>query len=624
MEPPKTAMEVHGVPVQKPNYMLMSLQRILVLVIIFACVLIVVRYTPMPEEYFENCDRECHELDWPMICRVKLVIEVYKTLSKSCGNCTDKDGTGECPSTCISADGRERGVLTANRALPAPTLHVCHNDILVVDVVHRAPAHALSIHWRGQPQKETPFMDGAPMLTQCPQPAYTTFQYKFRASAVGTHMYHAHSAADAADGLAGALVVRQSPRQDPLRKLYDTDASEHTIYVSEWGHSMGPLAGMMSNVPKAESLLINGKGKTVENIDAPLTKFSVEYGKRYRFRLAYGGGSKSCPIQFSIEKHVLTLVALDGNGIEPEYVNSIELGRGERVDFILEAKRAPGVYKMSVVAHPDCQDNLKGVAELVYTNKDKAVLIKDIDELNKVYRKFSTVISVQCEDESVLCLTEARGYEQMPSELTKTPDRTLYVPFNYSTRRISAKRVESWGQSDGHRFTYPASPLLTQGGDVGPNTLCPEGPGEGDECVHVKNIPLYSTVEIVMFDQGGESDHIFHLHGYSFYVTGVREFNRSLSKETVIKMNEANTLFINKNLIRPVLKDTIVIPKFGVVALRFKADNPGYWMMRDERSTHWTRGLDFILKVGEQSDLVQAPPDFPKCGSYVGPEYFLI
>lgn len=34
------------------------------------------------EEYFENCDRECHELDWPMICRVKLVIEVYKTYSK--------------------------------------------------------------------------------------------------------------------------------------------------------------------------------------------------------------------------------------------------------------------------------------------------------------------------------------------------------------------------------------------------------------------------------------------------------------------------------------------------------------------------------------------------------------
>lgn len=61
---------------------------------------------------------------------------------------------------------------------------------------------------------------------------------------------------------------------------------------------------------------------------------------------------------------------------------------------------------------------------------------------------------------------------------------------------------ESWGQTDGHRFTYPASPLLTQGGDVAPNALCPEGAGQGEECVHVKNVKLGSTVELVMFDQG--------------------------------------------------------------------------------------------------------------------------
>lgn len=129
--------------------------------------------------------------------------------------------------------------------------------------------------------------------------------------------------------------------------------------------------------------------------------------------------------------------------------------------------------------------------------------------------------------------------------------------------------------------------------------------------------------KISLLIAGGESDHIFHLHGYSFYVVGIRELNRSYDKETIKKMNEAGTLF-DKNLEDPVLKDTIVIPKFGAVALRFKADNPGFWMMRDERSSHWTRGLDFILKVGEERDFVQAPTDFPKCGSYVGPEYFLI
>lgn len=26
----------------------------------------------------ENCDRECHELDWPLICRLKIVLETQK------------------------------------------------------------------------------------------------------------------------------------------------------------------------------------------------------------------------------------------------------------------------------------------------------------------------------------------------------------------------------------------------------------------------------------------------------------------------------------------------------------------------------------------------------------------
>ncbi|XP_063531553.1 uncharacterized protein LOC134742375 [Cydia strobilella] len=622
MDSEKKSIDACSAPVVKPNYMLMSLQRIFVLSVIIACVIGVVYYTPMPEEYFENCDRECNELDWPMICRVKLVIEVYKTLSKSCGSCTEKSGE-ECPAMCISADGRERGVLTINRELPAPPLHVCHNDILVVDVVHRAPAHALAMHWRGQPQKETPFMDGAPMLTQCPQPAYTTFQYKFRASEVGTHMYHAHSAADAADGLAGAFIVRQSPKLDPLRKLYDIDATKHTIFVAEWGHSMGPLAELNSKMPKAESLLINGKGKTADCPDVPISKFKVESGKKYRFRLAYGGGSKSCSVKLSIDEHQMRVIALDGHRIEPQYVDSIEMARGERADFILDANKATGVYKIKVVADKVCQESLEGVAELVYVNKGNKVLHEQDNPVSEV-RELSTVSSARCSHARVLCLDELRAADKLPAELAGAIEKIIYVPFNYSTRRISAKRVESWGQTDGHRFTYPASPLLTQAADVRPDSLCKEGPGQGDECVHVKSVPLGSTVEVIMFDQGGESDHIFHLHGYSFYVVGIREFNSSLDKDTIVKMNEEGTLFPSKNLIDPIIKDTISIPKFGVVALRFKADNPGYWLMRDERSTHWTRGLDFILKVGEEGDFVQAPADFPKCGSYVGPEYFLI
>lgn len=72
-------------------------------------------------------------------------------------------------------------------------LQVCENDILVIDVINRLPGKAVAIHWRGQTQMEMPYMDGAPLITQCPISSYTTFQYKFRASMPGTHLWHAHA-----------------------------------------------------------------------------------------------------------------------------------------------------------------------------------------------------------------------------------------------------------------------------------------------------------------------------------------------------------------------------------------------------------------------------------------------
>lgn len=284
-------------------------------------------------------------------------------------------------------------------------------------------------------------MDGAPMITQCPQPAYTTFQYKFRASAPGTHMYHSHSAADAADGLSGAFIVRQSPRMNPMRDLYDVDATEHTIFVAEWGHSMGPLAGMTSKVPNAESLLINGKGKTTDSPDAPLTRFSVKSGKRYLFRLAYSGGAKSCPVKISFDKHVLKLVALDGHNIMPEDVESIELGKGERADFVLEANQVSGIFKVRVKADEACQEDLKGLAELVYEENGLQVVKEGDLQKEDIPRAFTTVYSDSCVSDDILCLDEVRSTKKIPEVLSGEVDKTIFVSFNYSTRQISAKRL---------------------------------------------------------------------------------------------------------------------------------------------------------------------------------------
>lgn len=80
---------------------------------------------------------------------------------------------------------------------------------------------------------------------------------------------------------------------------------------------------------------------------------------------------------------------------------------------------------------------------------------------------------------------------------------------------------------------------------------------------------------ISFFTQGGDSqENIFHLHGYNFYVVGARTFTKSVTLENLIASNEEDVLF-KRNLINPAIKDTIRVPRFSTVALRFIANNPG-------------------------------------------------
>lgn len=68
--------------------------------------------------------------------------------------------------------------------------------------------------------------------------------------------------------------------------------------------------------------------------------------------------------------------------------------------------------------------------------------------------------------------------------------------------------------------------------------------------------------------------HVFHLHGGSFYVVGSTPGIGLQSLDTIRKLNIQDRL-VEKNLKDPLLKDTISVPPSGVVVIRFRADNPG-------------------------------------------------
>lgn len=75
------------------------------------------------------------------------------------------------------ADGVERGVLTANRMIPGPSIQVCENDKVVIDVENHMEGMEVTIHWHGIHQRGSQYYDGVPFVTQCPIQQGNTFRY---------------------------------------------------------------------------------------------------------------------------------------------------------------------------------------------------------------------------------------------------------------------------------------------------------------------------------------------------------------------------------------------------------------------------------------------------------------
>jgi FtsP/CotA-like multicopper oxidase with cupredoxin domain len=150
--------------------------------------------------------------------------------SSACFNCTKGDRSRCLHPQCVTADGIERGLITVNRQLPGPAVQVCKDDLVVVDVANHMDGASASIHWHGIVQKETPFADGVPFLTQYPINSGNSFRYAFFARNSGTQMYHSHSGLQKADGIYGPFIVRV-PDDSGFNDLYDHD--NFTLLISD-------------------------------------------------------------------------------------------------------------------------------------------------------------------------------------------------------------------------------------------------------------------------------------------------------------------------------------------------------------------------------------------------------
>ncbi|KAH0561520.1 hypothetical protein KQX54_017383 [Cotesia glomerata] len=325
----------------------------------------------------EECTRNCGKDETPKICYYFFALEFFPALSSACEMCNSTTTQGlknKADCECILVDGVERTVFSVNRMIPGPHIQVCKNDYIVVDVENMAEGIGATMHWHGLFQRNYQHYDGVPYVTQCPIETFDTFRYQFPASESGTFFYHSHVALHRLDGQYGPLIIREPREDDPNSQYYDVDDPAHVILISDWMHELAterfPGLRKRWNSEAADNILINGRGTyTYENenkTDVELETFYVQPNTRHRFRLI-NSFTTICLAQFNIEDHQLLLIAQDAANMEPVYVDTIVIGSGERVDFVINTNNTAKTYWIQVRGLGICEEKkVNQLAKLQY------------------------------------------------------------------------------------------------------------------------------------------------------------------------------------------------------------------------------------------------------------------
>lgn len=247
----------------------------------------------------------------------------------------------------LAPDGYEIPVLLINGAFPGPTIEANWGDWIEVTVNNNitGPEEGTSLHWHGFLQTGRPWEDGVPSVSQCPIVPGQSFTYRFRAELYGTSWYHSHYSAQYASGLNGPIVI-YGPRE-----TLDYDIDIGPVLLSDWYHegydelvelTMTPNGGPFNSTNN----LINGKGnfdcattkagdRTPCHDNAGISKFRFERGKTHRLRLINSGAEGSQ--RFSIDGHMLTVIANDFVQVEEYETEVVTLGIGQRTDVLVKA-----------------------------------------------------------------------------------------------------------------------------------------------------------------------------------------------------------------------------------------------------------------------------------------------
>lgn len=420
----------------------------------------------------------------------------------------------------IKAGGPKVGFWGFNETLPGPILRYRKGEKVSI-MVENGLSVDTAVHWHGLRVPNA--MDGVPFVTQDPIKPSARMAYEYTVHDSGTYWYHPHQSSfeQVPRGLYGAFIVEESKPievdQELVWLLSDVKLGSNGQQVEDYGR----ILELASEGRIGNQVLLNGQ--------ADPDPVQVRTGERLRLRLINGASARI--FKLTLTGHAMTVIAFDGQAVEPHVVDVIDLGPGMRVDLIVDCmQKAGAIFSLQDGGH-------RGVGEIVKIaySEGKAVREKASSApIRLAPNQIAEPDLSKAEDHYVMFQGGMRGAPTI-GQVDGKPVKTTEMMEKYGlawTMNYTAQ----------HEHALMHEPLF--------------------EIKRGQHITLHMINETDFW-------HPMHLHGHFF---------------RVIAINGKKTRFQE-------WRDTVLMGPRESVDVAFVADNPGEWMFHCHILDHSAGGM---------------------------------
>ena len=488
-----------------------------------------------------------------------------------------------------SPDGVTKQVYLVNGQFPGPVVEARPGDVFAVEVTNSLDNEGLSIHFHGLHMNGFNAMDGAIGFTQDPILPGQTFTYRFNISTsqFGTFWYHAHDEVQRADGIFGAFIIHNLDDNNKSSRIpYD---EERVLLINDWYHRSAVdaqawymRAGSYGMEPIPDSILINGKGNyncSKAVLARPVKCEAFEYqslltefdaSKTYRLRIVNAGMLSGISVSFTGAR--LTVIEVDGgHKVNPQMAGSVGIiYPGQRIDVTLRWSNSIEKPVMRIVlddeAYRYVNDALAVTQEFPINVVNDSMASQELEriatDLNLSYLKGQSLQQAlqRKADQIIILYVKTLKLSHLSNRPNGFLNRTTWAPQSPPLINLS-------------RSAYNKHQLIP--------------------FISLTSPP--KTVDIVVNNIDDDS-HPFHIHGYDAFVLQSYEGDDRLGSWN--PWEEEKPPGDGLDLVTPLMRDTVIVPRRGFVVLRIVADNPGVWMFHCHVLWHQASGMAMGFEMG--------------------------